>query len=106
MFDPIEISDNIRDLSRDPSDVPFLESFACTQIFSFLLENYIAALNHSKSTMGEEGISRQSDFVLGFFDQNADDERPLSSRAFSQAIGNSLSSVQNSRDEKEDPQAF
>lgn len=54
-------------------DEMFLQQFAYTQMFSFLLENYIAALNEKQmeSEMGDFAgklpLSRQSDYVLGIF---------------------------------------
>lgn len=44
VFDSMIIADKISELS-DKKDQMFLEQFAYTQMFLFLLENYMAALN-------------------------------------------------------------
>ena len=43
VFDTMKIGEKIGELAQNQNDTMFLELFACTQMFSFLLENYLAA---------------------------------------------------------------
>ena len=56
-FDCDKIAETITSLpDSDRADEMFLQQFAYTQMFSFLLENYMAALNQKQleSEMGDE----------------------------------------------------
>lgn len=44
IFDSMMIADKIGRLKKDEKDQMFLEQFAYTQMFSFIIENYMAAL--------------------------------------------------------------
>lgn len=75
IFDSDQIANEIVKLAVKESDEMFLQQFAYTQIFNFIVENYIAALNQKEieqSAIGDTqagvNCSRPSDYMLSKFD--------------------------------------
>ena len=76
MFDSDKIANEIEKLAVNKQDEMFLQQFAYTQIFFFILENYVAACTLQKTEQQEDEMqfddiqhySRPSDYMLSKFD--------------------------------------
>ena len=61
VFDNDQMAEKISDLAANEKDQMFIRQFACSQMFSVLLENYLAALNQrqqERDTGGGLALSR------------------------------------------------
>ena len=52
-----------------------MEQFAYTQMFSLLIENFLAAQKSMHTVNKSQHFSRQSDYLLGLFDNYVGSER-------------------------------